>query len=311
MAEESQVRTVIDIGTNSVKVLVARIDNQQQIEPLFERSTQTRLGRGLYETKRLRPDAIARTAEVIEGFLSTASTLNSPSFKIIATSAARDAENHEEFRKAIADVSGQEPEIISGEREAALVYRGVRSQPGLADTIFVADVGGGSTEFIIGQDEQPNFSISVPLGSVRTMSTASFDDPPGTAGLEQCCDLVRQFLRSEPIVSSGLHQEAADLSDIVGVGGTTTFLARMYHETDEFDRAQLEATVFARPLLRELNEKLWNLPLAQRKELRGIPAERADVIPFGAAIYLAIMEELDLERLLVSTRGIRTGLLLE
>ena len=85
----------------------------------------------------------------------------------------------------------------------------------------------------------------------------------------------------------------------------------MYHETDEFDRAQLEATVFARPLLRELNEKLWNLPLAQRKELRGIPAERADVIPFGAAIYLAIMEELDLERLLVSTRGIRTGLLLE
>tara|TARA_Y100001934_G_scaffold279781_1_gene384607 strand:- start:3573 stop:4511 length:939 start_codon:yes stop_codon:yes gene_type:complete len=311
MSQSSSVRTVIDIGTNSVKVLVARVVGSA-IEPIFEKNIQTRLGRGLYETKRLSDASIRHTAEVIAEYMNTARSYGSERNIIVATSAARDAENHQEFRQAIHAVAGQYPEIISGDREAELAYRGIRAQPGLdSGLVFVVDVGGGSTEFIVGSGETPAFSISIPLGSVRAMSQFNFADPPGEEGLNRCLEFVREFLDSGTLPKDQIRRHLDPISTLAGTGGTTTFLSKMFHETDDFDREQIETTVLDRATLMKLTNRLWTSPLEQRKKIPGIPPERADVIPFGAAIHLVILDEFNLDKLVASTRGIRTGLLLD
>src|SRR6266700_2474482 len=171
-------RAVIDVGTNSIKLLVADVSGHD-VRPVCEDSKQTRLGQAFYETPRLQPAAIASTAKAVAHFADLARKHQAASIRVIATSAARDALNPEALTEAIQTASGLKVEIITGDLEADWVFQGVTSDPCLAEApLLLLDVGGGSAEFIVGQGEHKHFRRSFPLGSVRLLENIDPSDPP-------------------------------------------------------------------------------------------------------------------------------------
>src|SRR5208282_700989 len=299
-------RAVIDVGTNSIKLLVADVSGRD-VQPVHEESRQTRLGRGFYETHRLQPEAVACTAEAVWEFAQTARERNSDSIRVFATSAARDAMNPADLTDTIFRASGLKTEIISGAREAEWVFQGVTTDPELArHPLLLLDVGGGSTEFIVGGGAKKSFAHSFPLGTVRLMEKFPHSDPPTRGEFTQCRDWLRNFLRYEvrPQLEPALKNEAGEIR-LVGTGGTTSILARIERKLDRFDREKIERAVLSFDQIAAHRKNLWKLPLAERKEIVGLPKLRADVILTGVLIYEAVMEEFGFEQLRVSTRGLR------
>lgn len=300
-------RAVIDIGTNSVKLLVADV-SVAAVNPVWEGSEQTRLGRGFYDDHRLRPEAIADTAKAVAHFVSTAREQGAAHLRVIATSAARDAVNADELLAAVRAACGVAVEVISGEQEADWAFQGVLTDDSLgAQPILLLDVGGGSTEFILGHAGQALFRDSFKLGTVRLLEATRLTDPPAPTELAALRAQVRTFLDHEvrPQLTPHLAQLTPALPCLVGTGGTTSILARLELQLSDYDRDRIEATRFTAERLRWHVERLWKLPLAERRELPGLPPKRADVILFGAAIYEAVMEGFGLAELRVSTRGLR------
>jgi exopolyphosphatase/guanosine-5'-triphosphate,3'-diphosphate pyrophosphatase len=299
-------RAVIDVGTNSIKLLVADVRGRD-VKPVHEESRQTRLGKGFYETHRLQPETIAHTAEAVWEFAGTARERNSSSIRVIATSAARDAINPTDLTNAIERASGLKTEIISGAREAEWVFQGVATDAALADRpLLLLDVGGGSTEFILGRGLEKHFAHSFPLGTVRLMEKFPFGDPPAKSEFNSCRDWLKNFLHGEvrPQLEPALKNETGEIQ-LVGTGGTTSILARIEKKLDRHDREKIERTVLSFEQIIAHRKNLWKLPLIERKEIPGLPKSRADVILTGVLIYEAVMEEFDFKELRVSTRGLR------
>ena len=301
-------RAVIDVGTNSIKLLVAEVAGEL-VRPVWEGSIQTRLGQGFYETHRLQPEPIAQTAEAVAAYAETARRHEAVTIRVIATSAARDAVNAGDLLAAIQAAAGLSVEIISGEQEAEWAFRGVTTDPNFArQPLLLLDVGGGSTEFILGQGGQKHFAQSFPLGTVRLLEKIPAGDPPSAAQLAACRDWLKTFLSVtvRPQLEPALDREMKlGGMELVGTGGTTSILARMEAKLEVFDRATIEQTRLTHERVRSQVNRLWSLPLAQRQQLAGLPKKRADVILTGAVIYEAVMEEFGFNELRVSTRGLR------
>jgi exopolyphosphatase / guanosine-5'-triphosphate,3'-diphosphate pyrophosphatase len=309
---ESVRRAVIDVGTNSIKLLVADV-REREIEPVHEESRQTRLGKGFYETHRLQAEAMARTAEAVSEFAKIASQQKAASVRVIATSAARDAVNPGDLIAAIEQASGLKTEILSGAREAELAFLGAATDAELAQQpLLLLDVGGGSTEFILGHGQKKHFAHSFPLGTVRLLEKFPHGDPPSQAEFSRCHDWVKNFLHREiqPQLAPALKNETGEIQ-LVGTGGTTSILARIEKKLDRFDREKIERTVLDFEQVQAHREKLWSLPLVERKEVPGLPKLRADVILTGVLIYEAVMEEFHFQQLRVSTRGLRFAAVME
>lgn len=305
-------RAVIDVGTNSVKLLVADVQRHSVI-PIHEESEQTRLGRGFYETHRLQADAITDTANAVAQFAALAREKNSESLRLIATSAARDAQNQQELIAAVRRASGLTIEIISGQQEAEWAYQGVRSDPALAGRrLLILDIGGGSAEFIIGQNDHPEFSQSFPLGSVRLLEHLRPSDPPTPAELDQCRNYLRAFFAEHihPIVAPVLEPRR-DETQLIGTGGAATILARMEYALEKYQRHKIEGARISRESVERWMQKLWSLPLAERRNIVGLPKKRADVILTGMAIYEAVLKEFSFAELNASTRGLRFAAVLQ
>jgi len=303
---ESVRRAVIDVGTNSVKLLVADVSGRE-VWPVHEESRQTRLGQGFYETRRLQPENIARTAEAVWEFGEIAREKDAAAIRVIATSAARDAVNPQDLTHAIERACGLQTEIISGALEAEWAFLGAATDTELARRpLLLLDVGGGSTEFILGHGTKMKFAHSFPLGTVRLMEKFPASDPPRKSELQACREWVGNFLLHEvrPQMEPALAKEKGEIQ-LVGTGGTTSILARMENKLDRFDRAKIESTVLTFDQVAAHRKNLWRLPLAQRKEIVGLPKQRADVILTGVLIYELVMEEFGFEQLRVSTRGLR------
>ena len=309
-------RAVIDVGTNSIKLLVADVAGHD-VRPVHEESRQTRLGRGFYETHRLQPEAVACTAEAVWEFAQIARERNADSIRVIATSAARDAVNPGDLTATIERVSNLKVEIISGEREAELAFQGVTTDAELAKApLLLLDVGGGSTEFILGQGEHKHFARSFPLGTVRLMEKFPHSDPPTRGEFNACRNWIRDFLNNEirPKLDPALRREARSSSgeiQLVGTGGTTSILARIEAKLDRYDRERIEATRLNLERIKSHRRRLWRLPLAERKEIVGLPKLRADVILTGVVIYEMVMAEFGFNELRVSTRGLRFAAVME
>ena len=299
-------RAVIDVGTNSIKLLVAEVRGQD-VQPVHEESKQTRLGKGFYESNRLQPEAIARTAEAVREFAEIAREQKVASIRVIATSAARDAINPADLTSAIERASGLKTEVISGAREAEWVFKGVTTDAELAgQSLLLLDVGGGSTEFILGRGTKKSFAQSFPLGTVRLMEKFPHGDLPTKAEFERCRNWLKNFLHREVRyqLEPALKKAAGEIR-LVGTGGTTSILARMENKLDRFDREKIERTVLSFEQVVAHRKNLWKLPLAERKEIPGLPKLRADVILTGVLIFEAVMEEFNFQQLRVSTRGLR------
>ncbi len=303
---ESVRRAVIDVGTNSIKLLVADVRGRE-VTPIHEESRQTRLGKGFYETHRLQPETIAHTAEAVWEFTEIARDHNAGSIRVIATSAARDAMNPTDLTSSIERASGLKTEIISGAREAEWAFQGVATDGELAQhPLLLLDVGGGSTEFILGHGTKKSFAHSFPLGTVRLLEKFPHSDPPTAAEFNAARDWLKKFLRHEvrPQLGPALENMKGEIQ-LVGTGGTTSILARIEKKLDRFDREKIERAVLSLDQVVVHRKHLWHLPLAKRKEVTGLPKQRADVILTGVLIYETVMEEFGFTQLRISTRGLR------
>jgi exopolyphosphatase/guanosine-5'-triphosphate,3'-diphosphate pyrophosphatase len=311
-------RAVIDVGTNSVKLLVADVRGSEVL-PVWEGSTQTRLGKSFYETHRLQPEPIQRTAEAVAEFATRARGLLAISVRVIATSAARDAINAPELIASIRKASGLETAIISGDQEADWGFLGVTTDPALRHApLLLLDVGGGSTEFILGQGDERHFCESFPVGTVRLLEKLPHSDPPTKEQLNSYRRAISDFLddqvraKLEPALKCQKSRpDRSQEIQLVGTGGTSTVLGGMEAELGTFDRQRLEGTRLSRERLHWHVEHLWRLSLSERKQIIGLPPNRADVILAGSAIYEAVMDHFDFNELRITTRGLRFAAVLE
>jgi exopolyphosphatase / guanosine-5'-triphosphate,3'-diphosphate pyrophosphatase len=323
-------RAVIDIGTNSVKLLVAQVSGCE-VQPISEQSQQTRLGHAFYKTHRLQAEAIRATSMAVAGFAAVAREAQAASIRILATSAAREAVNRDELTSAIEQASGLKVEVLSGEQEAALGFQGATTDPQLAQgPLLLMDVGGGSAQFVFGCNGRAQLSHSFPLGSVRLLETMPCSDPPKPSELAACRGWLKDFLNkevrpqlqdggtrcshdagSEPAPRAGNRAPHVSKAQLVGVGGTASILGCMESELTAFDRVRLEATRLPVARVSWHLERLWSLSLEQRRQIVGLPKNRADIILMGVAIYQAVMEAFDLPDLRISTRGLRFAALLQ
>lgn len=302
-------RAVIDIGTNSVKLLVAQVTSGNVV-PFHENSEQTRLGAGFYETHRLSTEAIQATARAVREFIAKAQKYSPESIHVLATSAARDALNQAELVAAIREVAGRELSVISGDQEADWAFAGVASDAELSHrALLVMDIGGGSTEFAIGVSGKRIAGKSFQLGSVRLLEKFRPSDPPTPAERETCLVWMRDFFANE--VRPFLREHLAGAAPLlVSTGGTASILGRLKWKLSRYDRKRIEGTILTAEELAMETRRLWELPLERRKALPGMPASRADVIIMGVAILEAAAEALGFSEVRVSARGLRYGALL-
>lgn len=302
-------RAVIDIGTNSVKLLVAEVSNNS-VAPLYEGSEQTRLGAGFYETHILSAEAIENTARAVQAFVENASRFSPVSLEVIATSAARDAINQSELLEAVHREAGQKLMVITGDREAEWAFAGVASDPRFRDApLVVMDIGGGSTEFIVGKSGVRHVAKSFQLGSVRLLEKFRPSDPPTEAERMDCLTWLREFFSSEIKTFLEQHLRGSNAA-LVSTGGTASILGRIKLKLNHYDREKLENTALSAGELASETKRIWSLPLEQRKRLPGLPSSRADVIIMGAAILEAAVESLGFQEARISLRGLRYGALL-
>ncbi len=284
-------RAVIDIGTNTVKVLVADVQ-QGQILPVLHKDRVTRLGEGVDDCQRLSPDAIVRTLQAIDEFQAEAKASGAIHISMLTTSACRDAANHDELFDAVQEKCGLEVQLISGDREAELIFRGVSSDPEWTGTqLVVMDVGGGSAEFIQGQDGEMEHFKSLPLGALRL--TEQF----GEGRLAE----LREHLHK--ILQPALADYKIGNGQMIGTGGTISTFARM--EWGAVDHVKI-----SREAMLESVQRLDAMPLAERKKVPGLPPDRADIIVAGGAVFGVAMEILGADELTVSVRNLRYGALL-
>ncbi len=293
----------IDIGTNSVLLLVADRGPDGVFRALVERADITRLGRGVDTTRALAPEAMDETLRVVKAYADEARSLGAEGLAVSATSAARDAANGAAFMAAARERAGVQVEILSGELEAQLAFSSAWTDFGRAGhPLVVIDIGGGSTEVVFGVSaDQFTFRRSFDVGSVRLTERLVRGDPPGPENRRRVEEHLRQTFKALPPPAEGFG--------VVGVAGTVTTLFAVLHAIEPYDAARVHGGTLGLAELRALADRLCALPLDARRRLPGLQPKRADVIPVGALILLVALEQLGADGCRVSDKGLRWGLL--
>ena len=207
-------------------------------------------------------------------FAARALELNATVTRVIATSAARDALNQGDLVTAIRQASGLPVEILSGEQEADWAFRGVISDPVFAShPLLIVDAGGGSTEFILGEGDRQRFRHSFRLGTVRLIEQLPLGDPPARADWDRFRSVVNDFLAQQirPVIQAELGMFPSRAVQLVGTGGTPGILARIALKLPRFNREKIEAVRLTLQTVQQQRERLWAAPLAERKNIAGLP----------------------------------------
>jgi exopolyphosphatase/guanosine-5'-triphosphate,3'-diphosphate pyrophosphatase len=281
----------VDLGTNTTRLLVADVDDGRLSE--VHRETRiTRLGEGVDARKRLLPLPIARVRNVLSDYRRTLERLGAERTLLVATSAVRDAENGEAFLGEIEWSYGFATRLVSGDEEAQLTRRGVEPQPGM----LVLDIGGGSTELILGDAH-----VSLDMGSVRYTERFVHTDPPGRAELDACGRAAREALAP--------HAELR-ASSAVGVAGTVTSLGALDLGLERYERERVHGHRLTREGAAAQLERLASLPLAERRAVPALDPDRAPVIVAGAVILVTVLDAFALDAIEVSERDILDGIAL-
>lgn len=305
MANLNQVSriAVIDIGTNSTLMLVADVSNRMPLQPVFDTQEITRLGEGADETGVLRPEAMIRTSATVMEFFKKAQELGSRNIIIIGTSALRDAQNSQEFQDMVFHQTGVKIKVISGHQEAdASFYGALSSGEFQSGSSLIIDCGGGSTEFIYGNPEKIVHKQSMEIGSIRLSERFLRRDPIDQSDFSNLTIFLDRFIHKH--VSNQYRPDHT-----IGIGGTITTLANMAMGLTTFDPSRVHGYELLRTDIWYWLEKMWHLPIAARKRLPGLDPKRADTIVAGATIYATLLNYLDCDKIFVSTRGVRYGVL--
>ncbi|MDE1170017.1 MAG: Ppx/GppA phosphatase family protein [Verrucomicrobium sp.] len=297
---------VYDIGSNSVKFLVAEVRPGRPPEILAEKSKTTRLAEDLIVRGELKEEAIERTLEALAKLRGKADKLGAApeNSRAVATSAVRDSGNRKRFLKAAAEVLGHPILLLSGEEEADGIYRGICSDPNLPSRRLMGiDVGGGSAEWVLGGDSGVLRRTSLPLGTVRLRERFLPEYPVPRQGLQ----LMRQTLlqQLEPV----LAKYALEGREVVGTGGTLNVAAALDLGLKEYDASRIHGHRLTRERLEALVDFLAARDLETLQALPAMPQGRADIVLPGAAVFAASLRLLGAPHVTVSTRGLRYGVL--
>jgi exopolyphosphatase/guanosine-5'-triphosphate,3'-diphosphate pyrophosphatase len=296
----------IDIGTNSTRLLVGELDSRLgALETLDRRMTITRLGQGVDATRKLAPEAIDRTVAAIREYGDAIESISDvQSIRATATSAARDAENRDELFESVREVLGVEPELLSGDEEARLSFLGATTD--LADVAqppFLVDIGGGSTEFVVGTSV-PEGAISVDVGCVRITESWLHSDPPAAEELSQAVHVVREHIadvvREVPAVT--------EAQTLVGVAGTVSTIAAVELGLPTADVRRTHHFRLTKAAAEDVFRTLATEPIEQRRHNPGLEPGRVDVIVGGALVLVTILRALGFGEVLVSEADILDGL---
>jgi len=293
----------IDLGSNSVILLIATRDADGHIVPLYQESQITRIGYRVNETGRIQESSAVATLGVLKHYLEVTQKHGADHLIITATSAMRDAANSTTFLDRVEKAIGVRPHIISGETEASYVMKAVRHDfAELSGTVLIFDIGGGSTELIRYRGDSIESLRSINIGAVRLTEKFLHNDP--------MTDTERSIAR-QAIWDTLPELHFSDRFSAVGVGGTITTLQAVNKKVPKYNSTVIHKSTLQRTEICDVLRLFRALPLAERKKLPGLPPKRADIIPMGTLIVLTILEKYGISQLYVSDRGLRWGMVYE
>lgn len=305
----TQRRAAIDIGTNSVRLLIADCDANGATTPVDRRVVITRLGEGVHATRSLQPEPMRRTLAALADFGDALRTSGVTTTRVVSTSATRDAENRDEFFAAVADAIGVRPELLSGVEEAALSFRGATmAYADAASTapFLVVDIGGGSTELIVGS-RQPEQSVSLDVGCVRITEAFLESDPPAPEELSNAIGVVRDALND----ADRVIPLARDAQTVLGVAGTIASVAMIEQGLVQYSRERVHGFVLTRAAVEDVFRTLATETAAERAHNPGLEPERVGVIVGGLIVLVAVMRHFDLPAITCSESDLLDGCLME
>ena len=297
------VRAVIDIGTNTVLMVVGRWLDDGSIEILDDAHAIARLGRGVDAQRRLAPESMHRVCDILLKYRERATALGAESISAHGTSAVRDAVNKEELIQMARQRTGIELTEVPGAEEARLTWLGAGFGLALPDSFAVLDIGGGSTELALGNSGRLTQSASVDVGAVRVTERFFSTLPPSPEEQRSASVMIDRKLDDLCAYPDGL--------ELVGVAGTVTTLAAIDKEVDDYQSDELNGHYLSRDRVGAIAERLLPLDLAAICDIPQVHPQRADILCAGTLILRQALHRFDRPGLTVSTRGIRYGLLME
>jgi exopolyphosphatase/guanosine-5'-triphosphate,3'-diphosphate pyrophosphatase len=295
---------VVDIGTNSTRLLVADVAGGRIAAELERITTVTRLGAGVDADGRLREDAMQRVYSTLDGYRVAIRRLHVDVALAVLTSAARDSANGAEFADTVSGCYGLTAHVLSGDEEARLTYLGATSERDPLDSTptLVLDIGGGSTEVVIGSGARVGFHVSTQAGVVRQTERHLHSDPPDPAELDELVADVRSILER------GVPPDQRDrVGQAIAVAGTATSLAAITLELEPYDPERVHGYILDRSQIQQILVRLAGLTLEQRSEVPGLQPGRAPTIVAGVAILLEALQLFGLEQVEVSEHDILRG----
>jgi exopolyphosphatase/guanosine-5'-triphosphate,3'-diphosphate pyrophosphatase len=297
---------VIDLGTNSTRLLVAGVENGQVTE-LERCNTVTRLGRGVDLSRQLCSDAIEDVCAVVGDYLAVLREMGAERVSALATSAVRDASNGGAFIAELRERFALDAQTLSGEEEARLTYLGAMASRDVADgepakKTLVFDIGGGSTELVCGRGTEVEFNTSLQVGTVRHTERHLLTDPPSAAALDQLATDVRG-----QIEKATSESPAAVADHGIAVAGTPTSLAAIDLELDPYDPEQVHGHRMSLQSIQRMFSRLAAMPLAERLKIPGLHPGRAPTIVAGVVILVETMRAFGLSEIEASEQDILWG----
>jgi exopolyphosphatase / guanosine-5'-triphosphate,3'-diphosphate pyrophosphatase len=300
----------VDCGTNSIRLLIADVDpGRATLTDVDRRMEIVRLGQGVDTTGRLAPEALDRTMTALSGYATLIAGRGAEAVRMVATSATRDAANADEFVRRVTRVLGTGPEVLTGDEEARLSFLGATAEldsPGPAAYLapfLVADIGGGSTEFVLGADGEVTSALSVNIGCVRMTERHLRDDPPSPAQIAAAtADIDAAITRAAAVV------DATRARTLVGLAGSVTTVAGIALNLPGYDPERLHHVRLGAAQVHDVTTRLLAQTRAERARIPVMHPGRIDVIGGGALILDRIMTQLGLAEVLVSEHDILDGI---
>jgi exopolyphosphatase/guanosine-5'-triphosphate,3'-diphosphate pyrophosphatase len=295
---------VVDIGSNSTRLLIADVEDHRVTRELERVSTVTRLGAGVDKDGRLREDAMQRVFDTLREYSQKVEAHHADQRLAVLTSAVRDSANGEEFAAAVKERYGFEPHILRGEDEARLTFLGATSERDPEDRTptLVFDIGGGSTEMIIGSGHEVSFHVSTQAGVVRQTERHLHHDPPTEDELRELSEDVARIL-AEVVRET----ERKRVQKAIGVAGTATSLAAIAQDLDPYDAEKVHGYELSIEECAQITKRLAAMPLEERKQVKGLHPDRAPTIIAGVLIFTEVARLFDLKKIEISEHDILRG----
>ena len=293
----------IDIGTNTLRLLIAEFSPDGSYRQIESNRQVTRLGEEISRTGRLKAGAMERTIGVLEEFYRTCSRYPVAGIYTAATSAVREASNGADFVRMVKERAGLDVQVISGDEEARLIMLGVSSGLDMEDKdALVMDIGGGSTEFVFVSKGEISFKVSTDIGVVRFTEQYIHSDPPEPGEIEGLESAIKERLK-------GFKKEG--VGGLIGTAGTVTTLAAIEQKMIVYDPDKVNGCRIRRDRIQEIRRALSRMTIKEREQVPGLEKGREDIIVAGVVVVDLVMEWFGFGEIVVSDSGLREGLVID